>query len=102
MQVHSTYTVIVSFGLSFSRSEPFEVGACAPPTLGKASRPLPVLSTPEVLETVAGGDPETAALVRNIRADVAENRAIREALRQKLLQETREEAAAAVAHDGSR
>jgi hypothetical protein len=65
------------------------------------STPPPVSSTPEVLETVAGGDPETAALVRNMRADVAETRAIREALRQRLLEETRAEAAAAaVAHGG--
>lgn len=49
----------------------------------------------EVLETVSGGDPKAAVLAQNIRADVAETRAIREAQRQRLLQEFRDEAAAA-------
>lgn len=39
--------------------------------------------------------PETLALARNVRADVAESRAIQEGLRDALLIATREEAAAA-------
>jgi hypothetical protein len=49
----------------------------------------------DAFETTASADAETLTLAKNIRADVAENRAITEALRQRLLEETREEAAAA-------
>jgi hypothetical protein len=49
----------------------------------------------DAFEAEANVDAETLALAKNIRADVAENRAIMEALHQRLLEETREEAAAA-------
>lgn len=58
------------------------------------SRSLLLVLCTDAFETVANGNPETLALATNIRADVAENRAIMEALRQSLLEETREEATA--------
>jgi regulator of protease activity HflC (stomatin/prohibitin superfamily) len=55
---------------------------------------LVLLLCTDALETVANGNPVTLTLAKKIQADVAENRAIMEALRQSLLEETREEAAA--------